>query len=1299
MVKDKNILSNIIEQAGPTVFLPNNDHISSNAAGHLPIPSLSKESTKAHLLPGLQNSSLLSLGQICDDDCIIHLTKSNLYIFKDQKLLLTGYRNHRDGLWDVPLPQQPLSSSLPNSKTHSANVIIKKSTSKRDLAQYLHACVFSPCVRTFITAIQKGHFLSWPGLSTTLIKNHLPPSIFTTKGHMNQENKNLQSTKRSYKDVLTQQQQPSVSSLSTPTDELDFHPPQDINVPKTHNCFLTISHPSKNQHTGFLDLTGRFPYRSSRGNQYILTVYDYDSNAILVKAIKNRQAETITTAWKFIVTKLEKQGIQPTIFIMDNEASEDLKCAMRTSHYNFQLVPPENHRKNAAERGIQTFKNHFLAGIASLPSDFPISEWDHLLEQAELSLLLLRSSRTNPQLSSYAYLNGNFDFNKTPLAPPGTKIAIHNRPNSRPSWGFHAEEGYYIGPALQHYRCVKCYIPKTRSIRISDSVQFFPTSIPIPFVTLEDHLRNAASDIITLLKNPPKSTFPTLQLSDETKVAIEQIAKLLQRATSKPINTNVSTSPITKVSWKTPISTTSVIPRIGNRSCTKSTSSTKSKFPRVDKQQPTPEPPRVDVQPDFSPLRRSERLRLKLGTPKSSVPSFSIPTPKSVKPKHQLSPSSPPIRKPFQPIRRSIRAPFRSQAATYLLAQTLFQPQPTHAGFIYNKDGSKATINDLLSGENSIVWNRALSNEMGRLAQGNDNGIEGTDTIDFIPFSEVPAHVKVTYANFICTHRPKKSEPWRIRVVAGGDKLNCSYDTGSPAASLLETKLLLNSVISDAYQGAKFLTCDLKDFFLASPMAENEYMRIQSKHIPQDIRDRYCITNLIHNNFVYVRIKKGMYGLKQAAVLAYQNLVKVMKEHGYHPCPLSTGMWHHETRKTKFCVCVDDFGVKYHSEDDANHLLNSLKQHYNITTDWAGEEYCGLTISWNYRNRYVDVSMPGYIDKILLHHETTPLPPTYTPHSYNTPIYGKATQYAPPPDDSPPISPKRKLRIQAVVGSLLYYARAIDASLLPALNEIAASQANPTELTEKKINHLLAFAKTHRNTSLRFHASDMVLHIDSDAAYLVMPNARSRFAGYYHLSANPTTPLTPTYNIPINSPIHVECKTIRHVVSSAAEAETGGLFYNAQTALMIRQILHDLGHPQPPTPLKTDNSTAHSFVHSNMRQKRSKSWDMRYHWLRDKSLQKQVQIYWQRGTKNHGDYFTKHHPPKHHKLMRSKYLHICSSLTHHVNLLRTLSHDVSHLYQHVQGCVSAQPYKGQTTHILDTQDPPDVTHYYSYHRQ
>ena len=194
-------------------------------------------------------------------------------------------------------------------------------------------------------------------------------------------------------------------------------------------------------------------------------------------------------------------------------------------------------------------------------------------------------------------------------------------------------------------------------------------------------------------------------------------------------------------------------------------------------------------------------------------------------------------------------------------------------------------------------------------------------------------------------------------------------------------------------------------------------------------------------------------------------------------------------------------------------------------------------------------------------------------------------------------------------------------------------QSNPTESTNNKIKMLLDYLATYPNAKIRYHASDMVLHVDSDTAYLVLPKARSRIAGYFYLSKECLNTITKSPII--NGSVLVECKVLKHVVSSAAEAETGGLFHNCQTAIMIRHILNALGHHQKPTPVKSDNSTAASFVNDLLKQKRSKSWDMRFHWLREN---KNFIIYWDRGTNNDADYFTKHHAPRHHKTMRPKYI-------------------------------------------------------------
>ena len=282
--------------------------------------------------------------------------------------------------------------------------------------------------------------------------------------------------------------------------------------------------------------------------------------------------------------------------------------------------------------------------------------------------------------------------------------------------------------------------------------------------------------------------------------------------------------------------------------------------------------------------------------------------------------------------------------------------------------------------------------------------------------------------------------------------------------------------------------------------------------------------------------------------------------------------------------------------------------------------------------------MPDYVIKNLKRLHPNPSTPQYSPHQHIPIIYGKkgTRQYAPDQDKSKLLPPNEITNIQSIVGTFLYYGRAIDNTILPALNEISNAQATPTIETKKKCTRLMDYLATYPNVYLHYHASDMHLHVESDAAYLVLPKARSRFAGYYHLTSKFSK--TSTKPPPLNAPVLIECKTIRRVVSSAAEAELAGLFYNAQQIMHIRSLLKALGHPQPPTPLKTDNSTAIGFAYDNITQKRSKSWDMNYYWMRDRIKDKQLHIYWDKGSNMKADYHTKHHPILHHRAVRSTYV-------------------------------------------------------------
>ena len=141
-----------------------------------------------------------------------------------------------------------------------------------------------------------------------------------------------------------------------------------------------------------------------------------------------------------------------------------------------------------------------------------------------------------------------------------------------------------------------------------------------------------------------------------------------------------------------------------------------------------------------------------------------------------------------------------------------------------------------------------------------------------------------------------------------------------------------------------------------------------------------------------------------------------------------------------------------------------------------------------------------------------------------------------------------------------------------------------------------------------------------------------------------------------------KCKTTPTVVAGAAKAKTHEIFHNAQTALPIQYLLLQMGHPQPPTHIKTDNKVAEAFVKQEMRHKKSKTWDMWLWWLKDRMIQQHFKIFWDVGGNNWADYFTKHFAPKYHRILRQRYLQHTNSAIATV-LTRTL------MSPQLRGCV------------------------------
>ena len=523
----------------------------------------------------------------------------------------------------------------------------------------------------------------------------------------------------------------------------------------------------------------------------------------------------------------------------------------------------------------------------------------------------------------------------------------------------------------------------------------------------------------------------------------------------------------------------------------------------------------------------------------------------------------------------------------------------------------------------SPKWVAAEATEMTKL-------VDDTKTMHPVFWQARPAHKTVTYYN--PQYKIKSNGLYRVRGTAGGDRIKYVGDTKANVADIQTVKILLNSAISTP--GGHWMTADITDFYLGTPMAEAEYMMVRRDQVPPEFQSRWTDPRYWKDDKILMKVVKTIYGLPQSGLLSQQRLVKHLAMHGYHRTPSNECLFSNVDRTVQFTLVVDDFGIKYTDVAQRDHLLSVLRMQYDITTDMTGSKYLGISIVFNAASGTVALSMPGYVQSAL-----SKLGHTSKAHLTHSAIVFKPMNYAkallvPDEDTSRLLTPAEVKRLQTILGIFLYYARIIDCTILPAVSILSTKQANPTEIDMQAADVILDYAASYPDAKLIFQRSDMILYQHSDATYLSEPMSKSRIAGYHYVGNRPDNPQQL-----INGNIDVLCKNTKNIVSSACEAEYVGIFENAKSAIVERNTLIDLGHPQPPTIITTDNRCAQGISNKSCKQSKSKSIHMRYHWIQDQVLEKTIVVVWDKGSTNLADFFTKIQPVKRVKEMRDTYIY------------------------------------------------------------
>jgi hypothetical protein len=184
------------------------------------------------------------------------------------------------------------------------------------------------------------------------------------------------------------------------------------------------------------------------------------------------------------------------------------------------------------------------------------------------------------------------------------------------------------------------------------------------------------------------------------------------------------------------------------------------------------------------------------------------------------------------------------------------------------------------------LWSHAMTKELARLSQGLKGVTEGTNTVFYLTpdkIKNIPSDRTVTYSCIVTGYRPQKTDPNRVRITVGGNLIDYPGEVTTRTADMITSKILWNSVLSTP--GAKYCCADVKNFYLETPMARYEYMRMAARLIPDEFLDAYDLHSKIHNGYLYMEIRKGMYGLPQAGIIANRLLRKRLQPHGYFEVP------------------------------------------------------------------------------------------------------------------------------------------------------------------------------------------------------------------------------------------------------------------------------------------------------------------------------------------------------------------------------------------------------------------------------
>lgn len=380
------------------------------------------------MLPTFRNS-LVSIGPLCDAGYSVLFPRDSVQV-RDPvgNVLLTGWREMTGPrLWRFfLLPHHPWHTETQAGKVRVALMAAFSAydlPSVEALVRFYHASAGYPVKSTWLDAIWHGNYATWPSLTHANAPRYSPESTETMKGHTVQTRKGVRSTKP--KPTPPSKVTVPASAVPQPEDKVAAVPGPTGPLNEIH---VRVEHTSKL----YTNDMGQFPVQLCKGNQYIMLAYHCNSNVILVEPFKSKSDAHRIAAYNAIMERLRQQGLSIDLQVLDNEASQKYRQVIKEKwKCKFQLVPPDVHRRNAAEQEIRTSKVHFLSVLAGINPSFLNYLWDLLLPQTKLTLNPLQQAMLKPEVLAWEYFTGQYNYDATPIGPLGCRVMIHTKTSRR----------------------------------------------------------------------------------------------------------------------------------------------------------------------------------------------------------------------------------------------------------------------------------------------------------------------------------------------------------------------------------------------------------------------------------------------------------------------------------------------------------------------------------------------------------------------------------------------------------------------------------------------------------------------------------------------------------------------------------------------------------------------------------------------------------------------------------------------------------------------------------------------------